>query len=151
MMQAREVAGHVTNILAGRERPAAARRRFIRFTRGSTSVFFRLIRQFYGQSFRELFLNGTGPLDMHRAVLAVLAGQVFPRPRWKLRWRLWAFNVCEFVNRFVPLVPRQNRFSLIAGTYAPSYHSASDDDASTSRAVPAAGERGAERPQPAAG
>ena len=113
MIQAREAAGHLAAILSGRTTPADARRRFIRFTDGSTRVFFKLIRQFYDHSFRELFLNGTGPLDMHRAVLAVLAGNVFPRPSWRLRWRLAAFDACVKINRFVPLVPRQNRFSLL--------------------------------------
>ena len=114
MMQAREAAGHLDAILAGRRMPDAARSAYVRFTDGSTSVFFRLIRQFYDHSFRELFLNGTGPADMHRAALAVLAGNVFPRPAWRLRWRLAAFAACIRLNRRVPLVPRQKRFSLLA-------------------------------------
>jgi hypothetical protein len=80
-----------------------------------TAVFFRLIRQYYDHSFRELFLNGTGPLQMHRAVLAALAGHVFPRPAWALRWRLALFNACVVLNRWLPLVPRRERFSLLRG------------------------------------
>lgn len=114
MMQARELATHLAGMLRGTTPPDAARRKYTRFTDGSTSVFFRLIRQFYDHSFRELFLNGTGPLDMHRAVLGVLAGNVFPRPPFALRWRLAAFNACVRLNRHVPLVPRQRRFSLLA-------------------------------------
>lgn len=113
MMQGREVANHLTGMLRGTTPPDAARRKYTRFTDGSTSVFFRLIRQFYDHSFRELFLNGSGPLDMHRAVLGVLAGNVFPRPPFALRWRLAAFNACVRLNRHVPLVPRQRRFSLL--------------------------------------
>jgi flavin-dependent dehydrogenase len=120
MMQAREAAGHLTAMLAGKRSPDAARRSFVRFTDGSTGIFFKLIRQFYDHSFRELFLNGTGPVDMHRAVLAVLAGNVFPRPSRKLRWRLAAFDACVKLNRHVPLVPRQNRFSLLAATPTPA-------------------------------
>lgn len=118
MMQAREAARHLVAMLAGKTQPDAARREYTQFTDGSTDVFFKLIRQFYDHSFRELFLNGTGPVDMHRAVLAVLAGNVFPRPSWKLRWRLAAFDACVKLNRFVPLVPRQKRFSLLASTPA---------------------------------
>ena len=114
MMHGREAAGHLDAILAGRTTAAAAREAYARFTDGSTSVFFRLIRQFYDHSFRELFLNGTGPLDMHRAVLAVLAGNVFPRPARRLRERLAAFAACVCANRHVRLVPRQRRFSLLA-------------------------------------
>ena len=113
MMQAREAANHLDRMLAGTRKPESARRAYGRFTDGSTSVFFRLIRQFYDHSFRELFLNGTGPVDMHRAVLAVLAGNVFPRPAFALRWRLAAFAACIRLNRHLPLVPRQGRFSLL--------------------------------------
>jgi hypothetical protein len=61
-----------------------------------------------------LFLNGAGPLDIHRAVIAVLAGHVFPRPPMALRWRLWLFFLCVRLNALVPLVPRRRRFSLLA-------------------------------------
>ncbi len=113
MMQARELTNHLIALFAGKTTAGQARKRFIRFTDGSTSIFFKLIRQYYDHSFRELFLNGTGPVDMHRAVLAVLAGNVFPRPRWGLRWRLAAFDLCVKLNRHLRLVPRQNRFSLL--------------------------------------
>jgi hypothetical protein len=73
-----------------------------------------LIRQFYRHSFRELFLNGTGPVQMHKAVISVLAGQVFPRPVWCLRWRLRLFELCVRLNQYLPLVPRRRRFSLLA-------------------------------------
>jgi 2-polyprenyl-6-methoxyphenol hydroxylase-like FAD-dependent oxidoreductase len=112
MMQAREAATHLTRCSPARRSPAAAREAFVRFTDGSTKIFFKLIRQFYDHSFRELFLNGTGPLDMHRAVLAVLAGNVFPRPRWRLRWRLAAFDACVKLNRYSRSFRGQNRFSL---------------------------------------
>jgi flavin-dependent dehydrogenase len=118
MMQAREAANHLASILSRKTSPDVARERFTRFTDGSTQIFFKLIRQFYDHSFRELFLNGTGPVNMHRAVLAVLAGNVFPRPSWHLRWRLAAFDACVKINRVVPLVPRQKRFSLLAADSA---------------------------------
>jgi flavin-dependent dehydrogenase len=114
MMQARELARHLLDLLAGRTTPDRARQDFIGFTENHTSVYLRIIRQFYCQSFRELFLNGIGPLRMHRAVLAVLAGNVFPRPAWKLRWRLKAFGACVQLNKKFSLVPRQNHFSLLA-------------------------------------
>ena len=116
MIQARQLSQQLAALLAGKISPAAAQRQFIRFTEGSTSVFFKLIRQFYDHSFRELFLNGMGPVDMHRAVLSVLAGNVFPKPRWSLRWRLAAFDLCVKLNRTLPLVPRQNHFSLLTPT-----------------------------------
>jgi hypothetical protein len=68
----------------------------------------------YDHSFRELFLNGTGPMQVHRAVISILAGHVFPRPPFALRWRLQLFWFFMRVNRYVPLVPRRRRFSLLA-------------------------------------
>jgi flavin-dependent dehydrogenase len=108
-----KAADALTEVLRGRSTSAAARRDYIRHMEGGMSVFFRLIRQYYDHSFRELFLNGIGPLQMHRAVLAALAGHVFPKPVWPLRWRLALFDLCVRVNRFLPLVPRRNRFSLL--------------------------------------
>lgn len=112
MMSGREAARAVVELARGKASPERLRRRYIRFVEGSTAVFFRLVRRYYEHSFRELFLNGTGPLDIHRAVISVLAGHVFPRPAWPLRWRLLLFDACVTANRVLPLVPRRRRFSL---------------------------------------
>ncbi|HSZ54057.1 MAG TPA: NAD(P)/FAD-dependent oxidoreductase [Tepidisphaeraceae bacterium] len=120
MMSGQQAAARVTRLLRGSTSPAAARRQYIRFIDGSTSVFFRLIRQYYDHSFRELFLNGTGPMKVHCAILSILAGNVFPRPPFCLRWRLWLFEACRILNRHFPLVPRRNRFSLLEGVSSPA-------------------------------
>jgi flavin-dependent dehydrogenase len=113
MIGAQEVARRVIALLSGQTSPARARREYVRFVDGSTGIFFRLIREYYDHSFRELFLNGAGPLQVHRAILSILAGQVFPRPAFALRWRLQLFYLLQKLNRRVPLVPRRNRFSLL--------------------------------------
>lgn len=117
MMSAAQAAGHVAALLRGevkgRQDLEVLRRRYIRYVEGSTSVFFRFVRRYYQHSFRELFLNGTGPLDVHRAVISVLAGHVFPRPAWPLRWRVRLFEGFVALNRLVPLVPRRKSFSLL--------------------------------------
>jgi flavin-dependent dehydrogenase len=113
MTGAREAARHTAALLRGQTTPAAAQRAYIDFVTGSTGIFWRLIRNYYNHSFRELFLNGTGPMQVHRAVISILAGHVFPRPAWKLRWRLWLFFFFMRVNQLVPLVPRRKRFSLL--------------------------------------
>jgi len=95
------------------------RRRYIRFIKGSSSTFFRLVDMYYDHSFRELFLNGQGPLQVHRAAMAILAGHVFPRPPFALRWRFALLDLFTRINRFVPLVPRRERFSLLSETPAP--------------------------------
>jgi len=112
MMGANEAARRIIDVLDGKMSPATARKKYIKLVEGSTSIFFGLIRDYYTHSFRELFLNGQGPLNVHGAVISILAGQVFPKPAWALRWRLWFFRLCMLVNRFYPLVPKRKMFSL---------------------------------------
>jgi flavin-dependent dehydrogenase len=103
----------VADLLRGRTTPALARRNYCRFVEGSTRIFWGLIRNYYRHSFRELFMEGQGPLQVHKAVISILAGQVFPRPRWALRWRLWFFHLCVWMQEWIPIVPRRPEFSLL--------------------------------------
>lgn len=116
MVGANEAAKHAIHVLRGETHAETARKQYIRFVSGSTGVFWRLIRNFYKHSFRELFMNGSGPLQVHKAVISTLAGQVFPRPVWALRWRLHFFHLCVWVQQFVPLVPRRESCSLLTQT-----------------------------------
>lgn len=113
----REAANQIDALLDGRTTPARAQKRYAKFLRTGTKHFFRLIRAYYNPQFRDLFLNGEGPLQMHRAVIAVLAGQVFPKPTWAVRWRMRAFYACVAAQKWLPLVPRRPGFSLL--TQAP--------------------------------
>lgn len=113
MMSAVEAARHTISLIQQTTRPASARKKYIRFIDNSSRPLWRLIQRFYQHSFRELFLNGTGPLQMHRAVISTLAGQVFPKPPFSLRWRLRLFELCVQVNKLLPLVPRRAKFSLL--------------------------------------
>ena len=94
--------------------PAPLRRSYIRFIEESSAAFFHLVELYYDHSFRELFLNGHGPLQVHRAAMSILAGNVFPRPAFALRWRFALMGLFARINRHVPLVPRRERFSLLA-------------------------------------
>ncbi len=113
MVEAAEAARHIVDLLAGRTRASAARRAYTRTVSGGSSVFFRLINLYYDHSFRELFLHGQGPLQIKPAVISLLAGHVFPKPAFALRWRLRVFEWLIRVNRHVSLVPRRERFSLM--------------------------------------
>jgi flavin-dependent dehydrogenase len=106
-------------VMKGAETIASARRHHIRYMEDSTGIFWRIIRESYSHSFRELFLNGSGPLSVHRAVISLLAGNVFPRPVWALRWRMRLFELFMIAQRYVPLVPHQNDFSLMGQTPLP--------------------------------
>ena len=103
----------VDDILEARVSPTGARRQYCRQFEQCTDTLFKLIGQYYDHSFRELFLQGSGPLAVHRAVIGVLAGNVFPRPPFKLRWRLWVFDQLVKLNRKYRLVPRRRQFSLL--------------------------------------
>ncbi len=113
MIGGKQAADLATQMLHRNIAPATARKRYIRFIEGSSGVFWKLIRNYYKHSFRELFMNGTGPLQVHRAVISTLAGQVFPKPVWALRWRLHFFHFCVAVQRYIPLVPRRKSCSLL--------------------------------------
>jgi flavin-dependent dehydrogenase len=107
MLSAQHAAQTVAELLRGRISRAAARRRHIRFVRGSTRPFWRLIRGYYRHSFRELFMHGQGPVQMQRAIISILAGQTFPKPVWSLRWRHRAFDLCVWLQQYLPLVPHR--------------------------------------------
>ena len=76
----------VDQVLSGTIKPAKARRIYIQQVESCTEVLFKLIGQYFDHSFRELFMQGRGPLSVHRALIGLLAGNVFPPP-FKIRWR----------------------------------------------------------------
>lgn len=114
MMSGADAGRAIIAILREGEDPAHLRRRYIRFIEQSSSAFFRLVDMYYDHSFREIFLTGQGPLQLHRAVMAILAGNVFPRPPFALRWRFQLLRLFARINRYIPLAPRRERFSLFA-------------------------------------
>jgi flavin-dependent dehydrogenase len=114
MMSGVEAGRAIAAIVQRGASPASLRRKYIRFIDGSSSAFFRLVALSYDHSFRELFLNGQGPLQVHRAAMSMLAGNVFPRPAFALRWRFQLLGIFAWINRYIPLVPRRERFSLLA-------------------------------------
>jgi flavin-dependent dehydrogenase len=103
----------VIKMFRGEIAPRAARKHYVKFVESGTGWLWWMIRNYYNHSFRDLFLSGQGPHDIHRAIISVLAGNVFPRPIWKLRWRLHLFQFFEFLNRYYAIAPRRSRFSLL--------------------------------------
>lgn len=114
MMSGSTAARALDEVLDGRISPARARRRYRRYIRGSTRPYFRVVEAYYAQPFRDLFLHGQGPLEIHRAVIAVLAGHVFPRPAFSVRWRLALFHLFVALQGLgVPIVEHKPSFSLL--------------------------------------
>jgi flavin-dependent dehydrogenase len=114
MMSGAEAGRAILAAVRQGEDPARLRRRYIRFVEQSSSMFFRLVDLYYDHSFRELFLSGQGPLEVHRATMSILAGYVFPRPSFALRWRFALLDLFARINRYYPLAQRRERFSLFA-------------------------------------
>jgi flavin-dependent dehydrogenase len=113
MLSAQHTADLVNRVFKGSLAPLRARRAHCRFVERSTSPFWRLIRGYYSHSFRELFMNGQGPVEMQRAIISILAGQVFPEPPWPLRWRHRAFELCVWLQKYIALVPRRKPCRLV--------------------------------------
>ena len=113
MIGANEAAKLAAAILKKEISPEIAQAKYRKFVTGSTGIFWRLIRNYYRHTFRELFMNGTGPMQVHKAVISILAGQVFPKPIWALRWRLRLFELCMWMQQYVSMVPRYPVFSLL--------------------------------------
>lgn len=115
MMSGREAATHVLALLQNPAESAAAHRRdYIRFLKGSSECFFRMVHRYYRPAFRELFLSGQGPLEIHRAVISTLAGHVFPKPAFALWWRVKLFEIFVAIQKYFPLAPRREVHSLLA-------------------------------------
>lgn len=103
----------IDEVLNDTRSPASARKVYIDLIERSTATLFKLIRQYYDHSFRELFLEGQGPMQVQKAVIGALAGNVFPRPPFNIRWRLRLFDFFVAMNRKRQLVPSRRRFSLV--------------------------------------
>lgn len=113
MVSAQHTAEMVGKMLSGKISPETARRKHIDFVTNSCEPFWRLIRGYYKHSFRELFMEGQGPFQMQKAIISILAGQVFPKPVWALRWRQRAFEVCVRLQEHFALVPRREPCRLV--------------------------------------
>jgi flavin-dependent dehydrogenase len=135
MGSAIEAARVVERLARGQMTPAAARRTYARTIHRGTAPFFRLVQLYYKPAFRDLLLAGSGPFEMHRAVISILAGHLFPRTSFDLRWRLWAFRGFVALQRLMPVAQRRQIFSLLEGPAA----SAAAREAEPAPAVPAGG------------
>ncbi|CAG0990602.1 tetracycline 7-halogenase / FADH2 O2-dependent halogenase [Phycisphaerales bacterium] len=119
MMSAIRAADALAASLRDPSRSLLLRAEYSRYVRSSSSTFFGLVRNFYRHGFREMFLNGTGPLHVHKAVLSALAGHVFPRPVFSIRWRLALFRALQRIHEHTLLVPGRDAYSLLESKSIP--------------------------------
>lgn len=119
MVAAKQTAESIHAILDGRMTPAAARAKHDDLVASSSATFFRIIRAFYTHPFRDLFLHNMAPLKIQKAVMTILAGNVFPRPAWALTWRMWLFEFFIKIHPYFALCPRRQQFVLADQTPHP--------------------------------
>ena len=115
-----DVAERLDRVLKGSLNPAKARAGYNAFVKRATRHFFKLIQAFYDPAFRDLFLDGTGPLGMHRAAITLLAGHVLPKPPLAVRWRMAVFYACVAAQRRFSLVKPKAGHALLTATAAPA-------------------------------
>lgn len=111
MVGAAEAAATVRGLLDGGDADRL-RAGYAALVERSTAVFFRLVRRFYQPAFRDLMMEGEGPLGVHRALFSVLAGHVFPRPPLALRWRLAMMEALTELQARFAFVARRPRVFL---------------------------------------
>lgn len=116
MRSGEDAAKSVARIIEEKSKPARVRSGFIRRARSSSTPMFKLVRMFYRHQFRELFLFGKGPLGLNGAVLEVLRGNVFPRPRFGVTWRFNLFIFFCWLQRFFNVTPSLDKFWLETGS-----------------------------------
>jgi flavin-dependent dehydrogenase len=113
MMGARAASSSVLAMLKEGAAPAAVRRRYDAWVARHTGAFFRLIRLFYDHAFREVMITGRGPLDVHRALVTLLAGEVYPRIAPAVQWRFALLRGMIETHRRWSLVPKRRGHSLL--------------------------------------
>ena len=113
MMGGVRVAETIAKLVRGARNVERLRKDYCDYVHNSSKHFFNMIRMYHHQSFRELFMEGEGPLEVHRAVISLLAGNVFPpAPPWSIRWRMWYFQMCVWLQKRVELVPHRPVWSI---------------------------------------
>jgi flavin-dependent dehydrogenase len=115
MMSAALAADAAKAILRDGQNASHLVRNYRRYVLRSSSVLFRMVRAYYTHSFREVFLHGMGPFEIHRAVISILAGHVFPKPPFEVVWRLWMFEFFIRLQKYFTIVPRRPGCSLLDG------------------------------------
>ncbi|MES1210915.1 MAG: NAD(P)/FAD-dependent oxidoreductase, partial [Acidobacteriota bacterium] len=103
MMAGVQAAERIVKLVRTPANAGSLRASYLRYVDAATSRYFRLIHMYYHHSFRELFMEGQGPMQVERAVISLLAGHVFPPgPPWSIRWRMKLFEACMVLNKYLP-------------------------------------------------
>ncbi len=106
-------ADQIIEMFAGRTTPTRAEKSHQDWISSHRKIFLGLISKFYDHSFRELLVAGKGPLGVHRAVVTLLAGEVFGGMPWSVRWRWELLQWFTSINRYHALNQRIRPHSML--------------------------------------
>ncbi|MFG0304689.1 MAG: NAD(P)/FAD-dependent oxidoreductase [Phycisphaerales bacterium JB040] len=113
MASGRHAAECAARVLRDPASAARVRSEYARAVDRHSAPLFAMIDRFYRHPFREFIMTGSGPLGIHNAVLSIVAGRVFPRPRLRHRWRVALLDrMIDLHERTGRLVPRHEPFRL---------------------------------------
>lgn len=114
MLGGRQAGLLLSEVLDGRRSARSAAARHHRWLARHRRTFLRLIGSFYDHAFRELVIEGEGPLDTHRALITMLAGGVFPTVPFRVKWRWEMLQAMTALHRRIPIVGRRRPHSMLA-------------------------------------
>jgi flavin-dependent dehydrogenase len=113
METGQRAAKSIISILKGEIEPLNARADYMAVFEGVSEIFLRLARLYYGQPFREFIVHPRTAFRINRAMITILAGNIFPPPLpFHLRWRLQMFEWLVKTQNNFPIVPRRKTFSI---------------------------------------
>ena len=114
MLGGQHAAQVLCQILDGRISEAQAAKRHIKWVRQHRKTLLRLIGSFYDHAFRELLIEGKGPLGTHRALITLLGGGIFPSVPFQVRWRWELLDGLTGYHRRFGIVGKRRPHSLFA-------------------------------------
>lgn len=114
MLGGRHAGSLLADVLDGRRRPVAAAEAHNAWIAQHRKTFLRLIGGFYDHAFRELVIEGKGPLGVHRALITLLAGEVFPSIKFRVRWRWELLEGLAAYHRRFGLVGKRRPHSMLS-------------------------------------
>jgi FADH2-dependent halogenase len=104
MHSGRLAARVVLDTLTAGDDGRARLRSFERHVYRAMKIYWKMVEHFYTKPFMEVFLEPRHRHDLPAAVTALLAGEL--EGRWCIWWRLQAFYLVVWLQRWFPLLPR---------------------------------------------
>lgn len=114
MLGGQHAAQLLCNVLDGKLSDQAAAKRHHAWVSRHRKTLLRLIGSFYDHAFRELMIEGQGPMGVHRALITLLGGEIFPSVPTSVRWRWELLDALTGFHRRIPIVGKRRPHSLFA-------------------------------------